>query len=162
MENEKDRIIEELRRLNSSLSSWKEQGKSEGFKLPEGYFEELQQALKTKLNEPKPAPRIVKIPSRRWLSVAASVLVVLLAGWYYFGPETNESTLEPSRIELANYVQDHLDDFELELLSKYVFQQQTPGMQLLPTKDPFETEEMDELIDDLIDEVDLSTLEELL
>ena len=134
--------------------------------FPEGYFEQLQKDVKGRLQEEEkstPKGKVVPLLSRRWLSIAASVIILLSVGAYYW--QTNPSTIlpaEPSNLELANYIQENLDDFELELLSKYAFAEDEPKFDLLPEDDPFESEEMDELIDDLIDEMDLSTLEELL
>ncbi|MEM1217637.1 MAG: hypothetical protein AAGH79_01935 [Bacteroidota bacterium] len=166
MEKEKDRIIKELEGLNSSLAKWKQSGKEEGFQVPGGYFAQLQKDLKAKLEEPAPAekPRTKLIPlrSRRLLSVAASVLVLLVAGTFWWQMSSPSAMADPSNIELADYVQANLDDFELELLTKYVVADEETNLDFLPVEDPLEKEEMDQLIDDLMEEMDWSELEELL
>ena len=166
MENEKDRIIDELQGLDSSLAKWKQEGKGEGFKVPDGYFAQLQKELKAKLEEPakeKEMPMGKVVPMRRrWLSIAASVLVLLAAGTFWWQTSNQVNGIDPSNTELADYVQANLDDFELELLTKYVVVDEDSGLEILPTEDPLESEEMDELIDDLLEEMDWSELEELL
>lgn len=166
MEKEKDRIIEELQGLDSSLAKWKKEEKGDGFQVPEGYFAQLQQELKAKLEEPapleNPAGKIVPMRRRRWLSIAASVLVLFAAGTFWWQTSSSSATSDPSNSELADYVQANLDDFELELLTKYVAVDEESGLDILPTEDPLESEEMDQLIDDLMEEMDWSDLEELL
>jgi len=167
MENEKDRIINELQGLDSSLAKWKQEGRGEGFKVPDGYFAQLQQELKTKLEEPREVKQISKgkvisIRRRRWLSVAASVLVLLAAGTFWWQTNNRVHVMDPSNSELADYVHANLDDFELELLTKYVVADEDSGLDILPIEDPLESDEMDELIDDLMEEMDWSELEELL
>ncbi len=167
MEKEKDKIIRELQGLDSSLAKWKQEGKEEGFQVPDGYFAQLQQELKAKLEEPTEVEQIAKgklIPmrQRRWLSIAASVLVLLAAGTFWWQTSNQMSVIDPSNNELADYVQANLDDFELELLTKYVATDEDPDLNILPTEDPLESEEMDQLIDDLMEDMDWSEIEELL
>ena len=109
-----------------------------------------------------PAGKIVPMRRRRWLSIAASVLVLFAAGTFWWQTSSSSATSDPSNSELADYVQANLDDFELELLTKYVAVDEESGLDILPTEDPLESEEMVQLIDDLMEEMDWSDLEELL
>lgn len=68
------------------------------------------------------APAVVKVGYRRWLAVAASVLVLLLAGWWIVGPAESGPYLANDQPDIPSS-DELLADIEAELIDAYVTEQ---------------------------------------
>lgn len=135
-----DNLHKELAELSPLLNDLRK--KKEGFKVPDGYFEQLQTNVLTQLQGEKP-PIVEPIPSRvvvqsssiweqfitqlEWLirpryAVAfGSVALLIAAAWFLF-KSTNASidnctTLAcVSDTEIEQYIEENIEDFEIEQL----------------------------------------------
>jgi len=78
--------------------------KDMGFKVPEGYFNELPNAIINKINSPEINKPKTILLSKRILSYAASFigfLIILFIGYNYFFTQTYEITPD----EMVNYIE---------------------------------------------------------
>ena len=178
---EKDGSVRaELETLSPSLLRLKEE--PEALKVPAGYFEEMQDEVWQKI---KPAPEL-SLPSRadkpsntlvdwllaplqnllqpRWAMAIATLLLLIAAAVWMIGPGSNgdvDSFELLSYEEMENYIQQNIDGFDLDLLLEYT-QVEDMSSGLLPETDLFESGELDQYMDEIIDDLDISDLEELL
>lgn len=103
------------------------QGKGDGFTAPsEDYFARMAERVTAAAE----APAAVRPAYGRWLSIAASVLLLMVAGWYITSDTTvvnlaNDGTVLPTSDELLAgitaedidaYLIEELDDLTLEQL----------------------------------------------
>lgn len=155
MDNKKH-ILDELQRLNSSLTKVdKEQPKS----LPDNYFDGLENSIMDKIKKTDAAPKVIDfkvkeapksytVDYRKW-SIAAGVALlisVIVAIWP--SPEMKCDTLACLDDDIIQYyVEDHMDDYEDLILDEVDFE------------DLYEAESIDDLYLDEIDEATL--IEEL-
>lgn len=163
--NQPDAIKRELEEQAPFLAALKRDFPTDGFSVPDQYFQqnklELIQAIR--------AEQIAEItqPTRRidwWrspkLALAASVVLLIAAGSYFFWPDRlaardiNFDNLTTA--EMASYIQQNLDEFEEELLVDYV----APGANRWPilSGEQFSEDELDQLYEELLDEVNLEDL----
>lgn len=114
-------------RLPDFLGQMRERG--DGYSAPdEDYFNGMaERSLKT-----AKAPARVRLIGQRWFAVAASVLVLLLAGWWLLpaasttGFTVDETVVRSSEELLAeidpdligDYVNEEIDEFTLELYAE--------------------------------------------
>jgi len=155
----------ELKELSPLLAKLKEKG--DGFRVPEGYFDSLQDQLAEKIKEvndgASPAAerkgilRVLRGESGRW-AAAAAIALLALAGLWFLWPEPNllapELALgEISAEEATAYVDATLEDYELALLVEEL-EYGTPAEDPLPHIDP----ELEEL---LLEELEYEDLEGL-
>ena len=175
MDQEKD-IKKELEEISPFLAGL---DKKQDFKVPVNYFENLQDEIWEKV---RPQQVVVqeKQVSPTWLEqveafiaslfqprmalAMASVLVLLTAGWFFL-QDTEGTSLplaeeNPLFEEASDYLAQHLDDFDAELLLQLelddeelsqVGESSFPGV-----------EELDDFFDEMLDEVDMDDLEQLL
>lgn len=135
-----DNLHKELAELSPLLNDLRK--KKEGFKVPDGYFEQLQVNVLTQLQEEKP-PIVVSNPisvnakhpslweqflmQLEWLirpryAVAfGSVALLIAASWYLFKSNDtindNCTTLAcVSDTEIEQYIEENIEDFETEQL----------------------------------------------
>ncbi|MEM1328303.1 MAG: hypothetical protein AAGI23_20280 [Bacteroidota bacterium] len=82
-----------------------------GFQVPEGYFEQLEQDVWTRI-EATSKPRVL------WQSwaVAATVALLLGIGSYFFFTSASPSDAVLSQQDALEYIEDNLEEFEEELL----------------------------------------------
>lgn len=172
----KKEVKEELKELSPLLYQLKE--KDPPFKVPEGYFNQLQNELLEQLRESpeqnsskRSGWNIQKLLDQiGWLfqprmgMAAASVLILLVAAWFLFQPnegvpghELNFASL--SIEEIQNYINNNLDDFDEETVKKVA--QDDQNIQWIPQND-IDTEELDRYLDEMLEEIDPRELEELL
>ena len=155
MDNKKH-ILDELQRLNSSLTKVdKEQPKS----LPDNYFDGLENSIMDKIKKTDAAPKVIdfkvkEAPKsytfdyRKWSIAAGIALLISIAVAIWPSPEMKCDTLACLDDDIIQYyVEDHMDDYEDLILDEVDFE------------DLYEAESIDDLYLDEIDEATL--IEEL-
>jgi len=166
--------MEELEELSPFLHQMKEKG--DPFKAPQGYFEGLPDQVLARLREEEaPAtelgmPRSLQglLDQLGWLLqprmalAISSVLIILVAAWFLLRPDGASSTTPDfaslSAEEIQNYIQSNIEDFDEETLMEVAHE---PGNINLIPQDAIETEELDQYLDRMIDQMDTRELEEL-
>lgn len=109
-------IQEELQNISPLLAQMKDE--QEGYKVPHLYFETLQDKV---LAEAKKQPKKTGILARLFrpqLTLVASIMILLLAGIFLFNNNKNTQITDLEEIsteELAWYVNENIDDFDLLL-----------------------------------------------
>ena len=161
MKKDSDDLRKELEKEAPFLAGLKE--KPDGFTVPEGYFNQLQQAVLSKVAaERNPAPRKVV-----WLwprfAAAASVVAATGLAIFLFLPDKPATDLDSTALsaeEVHQYITQNIDDFELDLIIRFAAADETTGglFEGADLDDPQIQQYMEELLDD----IDLETLEKLL
>ena len=177
----KDEIKKELEELSPFLANLK--AKEDPFKVPTNYFDGLSDQIMGRIQEEVVVETIVEKQERvSWVDrlveqiqlllqpqyalSLASVVLLLVAGTYFFWPESNFNTPDLQTLtegisedELIQYLSTHIDEFEV---NQFV----DAGIQDLNIEffkgSEMDLEEMDELMDNLLEDLDESSLEELL
>ncbi len=122
--NRKHEIRKELEDIAPMLSDLKD--KKEGFRIPENYFEKMQDEVMNKINSDVDLKvvhreaRTFSLSGRRvWLKVAGFALVLAAAAYFLIPALSSEGAengylagLTPD--EASEYVNNNLDEFELE------------------------------------------------
>lgn len=155
----------ELKELSPLLSELR--AANEGFEVPEGYFDQLQQEMlekaigpleieRTNIAERPVILRVLKNHQARWIAIAASVLLLILAGWWFSKPDLRVDAdqfalVEVSTEEANAYLDAHVEDYELALLVEELDQPMT-NLQAPPALDP--------QMEELLEEIELDDLEE--
>ncbi len=140
--------------------------------IPEGYFEALQKNMLQRLSEeemsptPKNTKRISLYPSLRMAAAVALLLGVAI--WAYVQQQTGQTTPPPlAGSEIEAYILQHLDEFDEELLITYALPPENPeqAFKLHQDDNPLQAipdEELNEYLEEVLDEIDETTLENLL
>ena len=147
---------------------------NDGFKVPENYFEQMQEAVMERIKsgtDPEvirrqPSGIIKMLQPRFLLRVAGFALVIAMAAYFLVpgGSEDSPTYLtELTPEEASDYVHDNLDEFNLDdmlevaqLDPEDLFSSETTPI------DDVQQQDMEQYIDDIIDDFDLEELEELL
>lgn len=166
-------IRRELEELSPRLLQMKEQG--EAFKVPEDYFQRLQEEVLGKIQQ---QPQSAAKPSRwaelwesvqflfqpRWaLSLASVAMVLTLIGvWFFQSPSNTTATLstELAKVDqeaLNRYIQANLHEFDTETLMEFAASQEGSA-----SFEDLTPEELDQYMDEVIQDLDTETLKELL
>lgn len=178
----KDEIKKELEELSPFLAKLK--AKEDPFNVPSNYFDNLADQVMAQIKEEEEvaAPKVVSQPTPSWIDrlieqlqlllqpqyalQLASVAILLAAGAYFFWPSSSispgnidEIAANISEDELIQYVQHNIDDFEVSQFVDAGIQEVNFDL-FLETE--INSEEMDQLMDDLLEDLDESSLEELL
>lgn len=130
----KENIHDELAGLSSTLRQLKE--KDAGMRLPPDYFNQLQEKMMQQLKEEQPGPSAktvsfwsVSTNRFRMAAAAASVAVLLTAGWWYSRPATTVdaplAVTEPTPVEATAlsseeaqlYINENILEFDTEMLA---------------------------------------------
>jgi hypothetical protein len=83
-----------------------------GFQVPEGYFEQLEEAVFDRIETiSKPRPMWMQ-----WVAIAASVVLLLGVGWSFLRSSSSLPSSALSQQEALDYIEDNLEEFEEELL----------------------------------------------
>lgn len=95
-----------------------------GFKIPENYFENLEDRIMNQL--PEPEVKVISLWQRKsvWISGIAAILVVSFGAWFYFNQQSTE--LSVSSQEYLAYSNDlstediayHLTDEDISTIEK--------------------------------------------
>lgn len=167
-------IRRELEELSPRLLQMKEQG--EAFKVPEDYFQRLQEEVLGKVQqEPQSVPESNRWAARLWesvqflfqprwaLSLASIAIVVTLVGlWFFQSPSNTTATLstELAKVDqeaLNRYIQANLHEFDTETLMEFAASQEGAA-----SFEDLTPEELDQYMDEVIQDLDTETLKELL
>ncbi|SFJ21434.1 hypothetical protein [Myroides guanonis] len=108
-------------RKESNIS---QHSKKEVFKIPDGYFEDFNDRLFSKLeNKPNKniQPKLRKIAYTRWISIAASVTILLGITIFYttkdqysnLNTETIESYLQSQNVFISTSMESYLEEQDL-------------------------------------------------
>lgn len=170
-------VKEELRALSPFLSQLKE--KPVPFRIPEDYFEKMQQEVFSKIHSEALAPKtseptnIVRrfnswISSLSWLfqpklAVAfASVLILAVASYLAFFDESGAAMpkefADLSTTEVSAYVDKNLDKFDDDELSENIALSEDAS--ILPDEN-IGKEEINRYLDDVLDDIAPEELEDL-
>ena len=68
--------MKENREVDKDLEKYIDRGDKSGMKIPEGYFEQMQQDVMAKLEQESPAAK--RVSMRSWLTLAASVVAIAI------------------------------------------------------------------------------------
>ncbi len=158
MKKDTDSLRKELEQEAPLLARLKD--KSDGLSAPDGYFSQLRQDVLSRIEAEKGLP--AGKPRSLWprLAIAASVVVLIGAAIFLFRPTppAPEPAVALTAEEVHQYIADNIDEFDLELLLPYATASQGSWMEDADFDDPA----MQQYMDELLDEIDLETLEELL
>jgi len=173
MKGPDDDVRKELEDLSPRLLRLKEQGR--GLKVPEDYFQRLQEEVLEKVQQ---KPQTVAPPSwssdwwkawqflfqPRWaLSLATVAILLTVGGVWFFQQESKTSSslstelAKVDRETLNTYIQANLHDFDTETLMEFAASQE--GGSHFEDLTP---EELDDYLDEVIQDMDAETLKELL
>lgn len=172
MKGPDDDVRKELEDLSPRLLRLKEQ--ETGFKVPEDYFQRLQEEVLEKIQQkPQMAPptswlnewweTLQFLFQPRWALSLATVAILAIAGgvWFFQQPKTNSNlSAELAKVDretLNTYIQANLHDFDTETLMEFAASQE--GVSHFEDLTP---EELDEYLDEVIQDLDAETLKELL
>jgi len=155
MKKDSDALRKELEKEAPLLAGL--QDKPGGFTVPEGYFLDLPENVMKRIAAGEAMP--VRKVSRLWYRLAAAASVLLLAGIAFFLCRSDRQAV-PTADEMQEYITSNIDDFELDLLIQFAGNNggDAGWSDEAGTEDP----EIEEYMDELLDEIDLETLEELL
>ncbi|MEM9918327.1 MAG: hypothetical protein AAF990_09550 [Bacteroidota bacterium] len=178
MKNKKE-IKDELSSISPLLSKMKQE-QEDPFRVPHNYFEQLPDDIMQRLKA-EAAPEPVDTPSVSWIDrmleslsallqprmamAFASMVLVIVATFFFLRSPVEENPTaiaetqeEISDQEIAAYIEANIDEFDAELLfAESDFQDELQDNTL-----DLEAEELDKYLDDLIDDLDASELEQLL
>jgi hypothetical protein len=164
MTNDRQKEGKEEMREFPLLSRLREKG--EGFAVPESYFETSRNAILAKVKDESTAQRstyrLLNLTSHRvQLGIAASVLVLILAAFYFFrAVDNSDPSQEISSEEAIFYAAQYIDNVELEEFIRAAgFTEEdwadVPDLDL-------DMGNLDEYLEDIIHDLDDEELEKLL
>ena len=138
------------------------------FKTPHNYFNALPEQIMQRIQEEstRTSQKWWQVLYTKWQSrlspkpAWALAIVVIVAGLVFYNIPNTDSTQmlagDFTSVEIAQYVQNHIDDFEVSDF----YAQDMDDMEILG--ETIETDEIDPLLDDLMDDIDLETLQRIL
>lgn len=172
MSRKKD-IQEELKQASPFLSRLKMEDKDDGFTVHPAYFRELQDDILRRTTQQPAAPSrwalwqqtIDRLLPRVHPAAALAGLALMVAGvWWVMQPAGKVSgkqiLADASEEELQTYVENHTEAFTTDLILEVAGSE--ADLDLLLPMDDISEEEADQLLDDLLEEMDASTLQEIL
>ncbi len=176
MKNNKKEIQDELEKIAPSLSKLK---KEEVFDVPENYFSQLPDQILNEIDffktERVPDP-VSSSRSSSWLAqladrlniffqpriaVGFAMMILLAVASIFILNNENASSNEMADLtsaELENYVKANIDDFEADELMNVLGDDGTGNW----TEIEIEDEDLNEYLEEIIDDIDASDLEDFL
>lgn len=176
MKNNKKEIQDELEKIAPSLSKLK---KEEVFDVPENYFSQLPDQILNEIdfskNKRVPDP-VSSSRSSSWLdqladrlniffqpriAVGFAMMILLAVASIFILNNENASSNEMADLtsaELENYVKANIDDFEADELMNVLGDDGTGNW----TEIEIEDEDLNEYLEEIIDDIDASDLEDFL
>ncbi|KAA3632316.1 MAG: hypothetical protein DWQ02_14950 [Bacteroidetes bacterium] len=170
----KHEIRKELEDIAPALSGLKD--KNEGFRIPENYFEKMQDEVMNKIKSDADLKVVHRETrtfslsgrSRVWLKVAGFALVLATAAYFLIPAISSDGSengylagLTPD--EATEYVNNNLDEFDLEEMLEVAQVDPSELFTAQPAPESNTQEQiMEEYIDDILDDFDLEELEEML
>ena len=171
--NIKKEIQDELRELAPDFS---QKSKQDGFQAPKHYFDTLPDTLWTKIEDAtqkQPEQRLSIVD--RWLqqlsfllqprpAIALATLAIILAAGYMFYMQQDSSVIasvddaleQISSEDLIAYISENVEDFDDELL--YEIQTEDTGIHTF--LDLEEDADIDNTLDEILDEIEITELED--
>lgn len=161
MKKDTDALRKELEQEAPLLAHLKDE--PDGLSVPDGYFARLREDVMRRIAEEKTTP-VRKLP-RVWYRLAAAASVILLASVAFFlfrpgKPAPQEEQAAITAEELHEYIFGNIDDFELDILIRFAGND-TGHSGWFDGANP-DDPELQKYMDELLDDIDLETLEELL
>ncbi|MCB0543780.1 MAG: hypothetical protein KDC70_09685 [Saprospiraceae bacterium] len=168
----KESLDKELEGLSPKLQELRRE--NDGFRLPDSYFESLEEAVFSRLDaagarrqQELTVSRGKGLFSIRWMATAAAVLAVILAAVWFFKPAPVAAP-QPVALQLTeeeiieSYVLENIRDFEVEQLAALSTEHEVesspapPNQQTTPKGgdllDNMSAEEMELLLKEMTDE----------
>ncbi|MEZ4963665.1 MAG: hypothetical protein R2791_00365 [Saprospiraceae bacterium] len=168
----KESLDKELEGLSPKLRELRRE--NDGFRLPDSYFESLEEAVFSRLDaagarrqQELTVSRGKGLFSIRWMATAAAVLALILAAVWFFKPAPVAAP-QPVALQLTeeeiieSYVLDNIRDFEVEQLAALSTEHEVesspapPNQQTTPKGgdllDNMSAEEMELLLKEMTDE----------
>lgn len=164
MKNRKE-ILDELGELSPFLSEIRQ--KETGMKVPKHYFDFLTESVMEQVALiPKPTSSELPVAKSTWYTflfnkrilAGLTAMLLLLTTVLFFKnqPVSSESAFaELSSEEAATYIAAHLEDFETTLFIEGAFIEEIEDMEI-------DEAEVDLYLEEIIEDLDTETLEELL
>lgn len=155
--NKKKDVSEELKDLAPNLSALK--NKQDAFYLPDNYFANFEVEIVQQIQQEARPVKQNKINLFKISSTVRKLAAILILGgiglllWQQVSPSSIKTTL--SSEEIASYIVDNIEEFEEDLLLEEAIESQ-----LVTSRNSFDEIEIG--IDDLLEELDASDLEDLL
>ncbi len=174
MKNNKKEIQDELEKLAPSLSKLK---KEEVFEIPENYFSQLPDQILNEIDFSKSKTVVESVSPRTensWLNrlteylaiffqpkmVVGFAMIILLAVASFLilnnGNTSDPQIADLTSDELENYVKANIDDFEEQELLNILGNEEGGSW----TEMEIEDEDLDVYLEEIIDEIDASDLED--
>jgi hypothetical protein len=173
MENKKQ-IQEELERLSPLLASLKQQEQDALSSLPPGYFDALPNQVLARIRaengSASPPARPLQLRWHRQLAyaagLAAAIALFAIGAYRYWhsSPASGEPLAALENLDqegLQRYVNDHIEAFDLELILEALVVEPN-DLQRLEILPGLKGSYLDQYLDEAIEELSLSDLEELL
>lgn len=173
MKEDREEIRKELEDLAPGLSRF--QNKEDGFRVPAGYFQSLPDEVIDKLGIGKKSrQKSGSLWLEQWLSLLlqprpalalASLLVVLIAGWWFLNRQSGESlpseTVAFEQItprEAADYLSQNLDEVDEELLLEFVSNDPSLDAFIDMELNQLEDDQLEEMVDEFFDDLEIEDL----
>jgi hypothetical protein len=173
----RDELREELEEFSPFLKKMKD--KDEGFRVPKDYFKSLPDEVLNKIKPDVPTSRtwadelavfVQRLLQPKYALALATAVVLVVAAVCIFDQHKNTEAQQPvadamleaiSDEALQNYVSENIGEFDRELIleTQYAGKDAKSLPELAPQPG---TDELEQYLDDIIDEIDLDDLEEML
>ena len=167
--SEQKNIQEELQELAPNLAKLREVEKP--LEVPVHYFDQLSTDLLEKVRKEQSSTSTTKDFQPFWEKLLQTLLqpkyamafagvAILIIGLFLFSTnniETPHHAITLSDQEISNYIELHIDDFDLNLLAEESSIDEE-GSELFIEEGYLEDDEVDNYFDELLDEVDLEDL----
>jgi hypothetical protein len=169
-----DELDDELKNLSPFLRDLKR--KKEPLKVPDGYFEQMEQSVFQKLEaagaQRKPVLRPQKslqarLFNPRLMMAAAAAISIALAAWWFLMPPTamappNLMAMDMSDEELESYLLENIHEFDLDQLASLDQEElpventpttsPEPASKSKPNLDDLKLEDVESILKDMSDE----------
>ncbi len=168
----KKEIQEELDQIAPFLAKIEKQ---ESYPIPKDYFAQLAEQISTQVAlEPRQKIATQVAPTSFWTSLTsllsnkfrmnslvAAASVLLCVGSFFYWSSTQQAATETiAAAQYLTYVEEHLDEFEEEILLE-LNQEEDLDIDLL-TDTEIKDQNLDNYLEDVLDDLDDQSLEELL
>jgi hypothetical protein len=162
----KETLLDELRDLSEHLHADKQAGANAGFRVPDGYFDTLEDAVFRRLDangERRAAPLNAQHGGRRrWLAAAAALALALTAAWWLWLRPAPEAAIlaaaaKPnlSADDAASYLLDNLHELDAEQIAALAPAEipvEAPPAAERPTEPDVSPDAIEDLLLDMSDE----------
>jgi len=160
---------DELRNFSQRLYRLRQEEPQDGFTVPSGYFNALQEELLQRVREEGREAPVRRLPQRmfrhRW-TVGLAASIALLIGLFFWMPDradydVNGGLASVETNALQQYVDQHIEEFDTDLIVESADGIDN-DLSFLENDIRLNTQEMDALLDELLQDMDEQDIEELL